>query len=138
MNGPCFLQEHGLLEMPGRLVPVRLHPTLNACEGRRDPCHLIPQRLLKREFPHGTFFVEAGRVGTALKVEHGGRLLDDLLHDPRIIVEGCRRHHHLLDVAKKLRIPRKNLPAGVEEFAQELGRPITAWLDSEYGERFGV
>jgi hypothetical protein len=141
---PCWLQQHGLLEMPGRLVPVTLHPVLNACEGRRDPCHLVPKRLLRREFPHGLLRLvdddpaAAFRaIGAAepLGTEYVQRSLELLLRDPRIIVEGCRRHHGLLDVAKKLRIPRDRLPVGVEEFAEELGPAITAWLDTEYGVR---
>src|SRR5438128_1186852 len=87
-------------------------PELRECDGRLDPCHLIPKQLLRRELGDGT-------VG-----------FEDL------IVPGCRKHHRLLDEARRIKIPRKRLPARVEWFAEQAG---LAWfLDFEYGERYGV
>jgi hypothetical protein len=135
MSEPCWLAANGLLELDGRLVPIRFAPApdLRECEGRRDPCHLIPRRLLRTEFPEGAYF-DGSYWRPALGPTKGEyRALELLLRDSRIIVEGCRRHHRLLDEAKKLRLPRAALPASAEEFAAELGPPITSWLDREYG-----
>lgn len=108
---PCWLREHGLLEMPGRLVPVHMHPVLNACEGRFDRAHLIPKQRLR---------LELGKKRDTAESER------DLL-----TVWACRRHHHLLDQARKLRIPRDRLPESVEQFAADHG--LVWWLDTEYG-----
>ena len=91
-------------------------PGLEPCTWILDPVHLVPKRLLKVEFPDRP----------------------ELLKDERIIRRGCRQHHHHFDYSRKLKIPRKSLPASVEEFATELGRPVEAFLDREYGERLGI
>lgn len=43
---------------------------------------------------------------------------------------GLSGHHGMLDVARKLRIPRDRLPDAVEEFAAEHG--LTWWLERGY------
>jgi hypothetical protein len=113
---PCWLQTHGLLEMHDKLVPVRLHPVLNACSGPLTRCHLIPRQLMRRE----------------IKDRHE---LDAAVADLRGWVPGCLRHHDLLDRARRLRIPAENLPDTLWELAAELGDPFTFWLEREYGLR---
>lgn len=44
-------------------------------------------------------------------------------------------HHGELDTKRSLKIPRRLLPAGVEDFAAEVG--LLWWLDREYGELEG-
>lgn len=80
---------------------------LGACDGRLDPCHLIPAQLLRRELGDGTIGFED------------------------LTVPGCRRHHGLFDVSKRIRVPRERLPGRVERFAEEAG--LTWWLDRTYG-----
>jgi hypothetical protein len=81
------------------------------CGGRVIRAHLIPKRL----------------IGV------------DLAADPRTWVfacggiMGCSGHHGMLDVERKLRIPRQNLPIALEQFAAEHG--FSHWLDREYGPR---
>jgi hypothetical protein len=103
----CWLQANGVLPAT--------QPELHACDGRAvHSCHLVPKQILKREAKR----LEIPKTR--------------LLQDPRLQRRGCRKHHHLLDVARKLRIPRHRLPAETEEAAREYG--LTAWLTREYGE----
>lgn len=103
---------------------------LHACEGSRiRACHLIPKQEIKRTVHRK--LTENAPSARAYELQLGS-----IVYDPRTAKPGCDRHHHLLDTARKLKIPRRKLPAAVEEFAREHG--LEAWLDREYGERYGV
>jgi hypothetical protein len=84
-----------------------------ACDGRLVRCHLIPKQ----------------------KIQHAG----GDVWDPRSWVWGCGGptgiggHHGMLDHSRTLRLARHALPAGIEEFAYELG--LMWYLEQEYGPR---
>lgn len=80
---------------------------LRSCDGALDPCHLIPQQLLKRE-------LGSRKVGWEM-----------------LVVAACRKHHRLFDEAKRIRAPRSALPESVERFAEDAG--LVWWLDRFYG-----
>jgi len=109
------------------------------CDGRTDRVHLIPQRQIKTTYPHGAWRILERAYTTWLPIRRNQEIMEgveirelvDLLDDPRIIRNGCRRHHGLLDNARKLKIGREDLPESVEEFAEEFG--FKWWLDNEYG-----
>jgi hypothetical protein len=81
---------------------------------------LIKQQMLVREVWNRRAELEGVPPGKAL-----------LLKDPRWSVWGCAWHHHQLDQARKLRIPRHRLPAELEQAAAQYG--ILWWIDREYG-----
>lgn len=64
------------------------------CRGRTDPCHILPQRLLKRLWANAN-----PRVATAWHCPSAltGTDLEELLRDTRNIVPGCRHHHAQAD-----------------------------------------
>lgn len=66
-------------------------------DGQPDRCHLIKKTRLE----------DAG-------------LSEDEVWDPRIIVPGCRRHHHLFD-NKFFRLTPDQYPQSVHDFAAEKG-----------------
>jgi hypothetical protein len=99
---------------------------------------------------HNAAFVPTENVGRQEMPPCGGRMIRahlipkrligvDLAADPRTWVTacggimGCSGHHGMLDVSRTLRIPRANLPKGLEEFCETFG--FTHWLDREYGPR---
>lgn len=100
----CWLAANGKLENGRAMTP---------CDGRLIRAHLIKKQVVAR----------------------CGSLVD--LWDDRLWVWACGGpmgnggHHGMLDVSKKLRIPRDRLPAAVEAVAAETG--LTWWLDREYG-----
>jgi hypothetical protein len=109
------------------------------CHGALIAAHLIPRQLLKREFPNGA--VKDGDRWRPLtrcedRYDLKFRSLTALIHDPRSFVPCCggpmgnAGHHGALDVSKRLRIARADLPAGVEEYAAELG--LTWYLERTY------
>lgn len=106
------------------------------CDGFLRACHLIDKQNLKREL----------RVPLLDEVDGNPKILAlrlaTIVYDPRTSVAGCDKHHHQLDVSRTLRIPRKKLPAALEEFARELTATypynFEAWLDRRYGERLGI
>jgi hypothetical protein len=80
--------------------------------GVLDAHHVIRKALLRVEFPLGA--------------------LDQIVWDARNGVPVGRWHHDQVENARA-RIPRSVMPAGVEEFAAELG---LGWrLDRDYGVR---
>jgi len=130
MSGPCWLA--GI-------------PGAGRCDGARVRAHLIPQQLLKREFPNGAVWTEHGwKPATAAQkkalracTDGSYRPLLSLLADSASWVWACGGpsgvggHHGMLDYARTLRIPRYRLPERTEEFAQDLG--LGWWLDRTYG-----
>jgi hypothetical protein len=90
---------------------VELGDPMLQCDGRLVRCHLIPKTVIQ---------------------DAGGKVWD-----PRAWVWGCGGptgiggHHGMLDHSKTLRLPRECLPAGLEEFALELG--LMWFLDRTYG-----
>ncbi|HEY4452355.1 MAG TPA: hypothetical protein VGN13_12270 [Solirubrobacteraceae bacterium] len=91
------------------------------CSGRLERCHLIARQTIKREvqLPEGD-----------------ERDFREILWDPRVWVPGCVFHHGQLDMARKIRLARGDLPVGVEEFACEFG---LVWvLDRVFGPRKGA
>lgn len=111
------------------------------CDGRLVKAHLIPQNRIAQEFPHGVVIVD-GRRERAHPIENPEweRVsLQALQADDRSWVWACggpmgnAGHHGMLDASRTLRIPRDRLPAGLEEFAEELG--LAWWLEREYGPR---
>lgn len=87
------------------------------CEGALIRAHLIPRQLLLRE----------------LAAEESAAAIEDR----RSWVPACggimgnAGHHGMLDTARTLRVPRDDLPRGLEELAAEVG--LTWWLEREYG-----
>lgn len=87
------------------------------CSGRLIRAHLLPRQLILRE-------VVAERSAAVIS-------------DPRSYVLACggpmgnAGHHGELDVSRTIRIPRDDLPAGLEDLAEEVG--LVWWLDREYG-----
>lgn len=102
----CWLGTFGVVEL-GDPMPK--------CEGRLVRCHLIPKQVIQAA---------------------GGKVWDR-----RAWVWGCGGptgiggHHGMLDHSRTLTLPRDKLPAGLEEFALELG--LLWWLTREYGPREG-
>jgi hypothetical protein len=87
------------------------------CDGRLVKAHLIPQQTLLRELP--------------------AELSASLVWDRRVWVLACggimgnAGHHGHLDYSKRIRVPRKQIPAATEEFAQQYD---LGWvLDRLYG-----
>lgn len=107
----CWLLEHAFVESCGYLVPLSSFVRLRDCDGPLDPHHLVTQQQIK-------------------KVVRGIDARGFRLNDERNIVPVCRRHHDLYHGCR-LRIPREALPAGVEDFAAELG--LEWWLERQYG-----
>lgn len=93
-------------------APCRFAKGYGRCDGPLDAHHLIPKQRIKREF------------------RHDDRLVD-LIADPRNGIAVCRRHHDMLE-GRKLRMLRVELPAGLEEFAVEVGM---VWcLERDFGQ----
>lgn len=112
------------------------------CDGPMDPCHLIPKRLLKREFPHGAWLTIAATPSglAAIPLRHDApridyppevvanigdpnerlRSLGEMMNDGRNGVPGCRKHHNWMDDGK-ITLCVAELPAPAVEFACELG-----------------
>lgn len=114
------------------------------CNGRLVRAHLIPRSYLKREYHWGIVQDTNGwrplqRGEDRYDLPH--RSLNDLVNDPRSWVpccggpQGISGHHGALDHSRTLKLPREALPAGLEEFAAELGPRALAYLDREYGAR---
>lgn len=121
-------------------------PEAGPCNGRLIRAHLIPQQLIKRTCPDGLYrygdvWLPPARVREleAPSLDMSGfpwRSCSALLMDPRSWVwccggpTGAQGHHGMLDYSRTIRIPRDRLPAGVEEFAAELG--LLWWVDRTY------
>jgi hypothetical protein len=119
-------------------------PDAGACEGRLVRCHLIPRNKLALEFPHGAAWLPDGAARQVpddlrdLGPSGSFMPLRGLQDDPRCWVYGCGGamgpggHHGRFKPDGPLPIPRRLLPAGLEEFAAEL--VLGWWLDRTYGE----
>lgn len=107
----------------------RFAPDKRGCQGRIQACHLIPKQEIKRAVHRK--LTEDAPSARAYELR-----LAAIVYDARTAVPGCERDHHRLDTSRLLKIPRKYLPAVLEEFAKEHG--LEAWLDREYGERLGI
>lgn len=108
-------------------------------------CHLLPRQLLRREFRHGIVLSPDG-VWLRLEREYTRkelrgqprRRLVTLINDPRSWVWGCGGlagvggHHGSFDT-HCLQVERWRLPAGLEQFCDELG--IAWWLVRRYGHK---
>lgn len=113
---------------------------LGGCDGQLVRAHLLPRRLLKREVRYG-IVRENGKWRPLGRYEDRYELpfigLQELVDDPRSWVPMCggatgiSGHHGMVDHSRTLRIARCDLPAGLEEFAAEVG--LTHWLTREYG-----
>jgi hypothetical protein len=83
------------------------------CNGRLIRAHLIPKQVIHREAPEADIW------------------------DPRVYVLACGGgsgiggHHGMLDFSRTIRIPRRLLPPGLEEFANQYG--LAWYLDRHYG-----
>jgi hypothetical protein len=99
------------------------------CDGRLISAHLVPRKLLRRQFPKGT---TVQRDGEEIFVS-----LAEMVLDQRTWVWACggimgnSGHHGMLDTSRTLRVPRWALPAGLEAFAAEVG--VEWWVEREYG-----
>lgn len=100
----CWLAANGVMENDRPMAP---------CDGRLVRCHLIPKALLSREDLTLYRWDERCWVWAC-----GGPM-------------GNSGHHGMLDVSRKLRIPRENLPVDLEQFAAEV--EVVWWLEREYG-----
>jgi hypothetical protein len=118
------------------------------CDGALVRGHLIPQQVLKREFPKGAWrdgdkwirhLPEEAQGDTETERGWSHLTVEQLIDDERSWVPMCgglmglSGHHGQLDWSRKLRIPRELIPVGTEEFAIELD--LLWWLDRTYGPR---
>lgn len=88
--------------------------TLDSCRGPMDPCHILPQQLLKRLHANANpRLTTAWHCPSALT----GTDLDELLADRRNIVAGCRHHHDQADSPFGFDYV---IPESAYEFAAEL------------------
>jgi hypothetical protein len=114
----CWLAAHGVYH--GRAM-ARGQAPMPPCSGELVRCHLIPRQLIRRTLLHA----------------EGAEAVDRVIADPRSWVPGCGGphgnggHHGQFDQSRTLRIPRRRLPAGLVELAEEIG--LLWWLCSEYG-----
>lgn len=98
----------------------RLHGAAGPCDGSLDRCHLVPKRVLRREWAlanprlRPAWFKPTPLTGTNLEA---------LLDDPRNWVAGCRAHHHRTDYAGA---PWPLIPEEAREFASDFG--LENWL----------
>lgn len=136
----CWLASNGYIEVAhNSLVPATEAWPNRDCQPPYDPAHLIPRQLLRHTFPHGAYLPINEHIwkrierGSTIEPIDKVRDLYELLHDERIIREGCRRCHHAFDFSRKLRILPDDLPPSVYEFATEMG--LLHWLQLEYRER---
>jgi hypothetical protein len=115
----CEVLERALYESSGVLIPLRSVVGIRDCDGPMDRAHLIPQRLMCRElaFPYA----------------------DQAVSNPAGWLWSCRKHHHLLDVAKKVRLTAEVLPPAVIRLADELDElvpgdkhPFRTFIEAEY------
>jgi hypothetical protein len=110
------------------------------CDGRLVKCHLIPRRTIAEAVQVG---LQARRRTFEISLAEYDAMIGGAIvranRDERSWVWGCggpmgpTGHHGMLDASRTLRIPRHRLPAGLEEFAEELG--LGWYLDREYGVR---
>jgi hypothetical protein len=98
------------------------------CDGRLVKAHLLPKQQMNKALTDHHYYRHAHDEKRARRDWH---------EDPRSWVWACggpmgnAGHHGMLDASRTIRIPRDRLPAGLEEFAAELG--LTWWLEREYG-----
>jgi hypothetical protein len=123
-NPQCWIARHGRIDG---------WPTMPPCDGQLIRAHLIPRQLLLRELP--------------------AEMAAGVINDPRTWVMACggpignAGHHGMLDVSKRVRIPRRRLPPDLEALAVELDRvasmhpawrprsrtPFQSYLDRTFG-----
>jgi len=94
---------------------------------RMEAHHLLPQRVLRVEFPHGVFLGERDAEQAWMAVPYPGavmglpvRSLQELLDDPRNGVLVGNWHHARIENRRTIPL-RAHLPADVWAFARELG-----------------
>lgn len=118
------------------------------CWGQLQRAHLIPKQRIKREFPQGAVYATDGSGGEPSWIAFDSRMifaaegspdkrrsLRLLQWDPRVWIPACHGHHGNLD-SYVLRLERAELPAEVEEYAEEYG---LGWsLDRDFGLREDV
>lgn len=80
--------------------------TDSPCDGRLDPCHLIPQQTIKDAGKKRGWNEDFTRI---------------VLNDRRNIRTGCRQHHGLHDRKLDLRLTFPDYPVDTREFANEHG-----------------
>ena len=136
----CWLRENGFIELEYiRFVSVTDSTNHCECDGPAERVHLISKQLIKSRFPRGAIHVTNGWVTIEKDTEISPLIeIHDLAHmltDERIIVQGCRKHHALLDHGRTLRVKRESLSESVEEFAYDYG--LGWFLEKEYGCRCG-
>lgn len=114
------------------------------CSGPLQCAHWIKQQVLRRELG-GELHAECpmcaaepgqscvGKSGRAMRNPHQPRIDRWLgvLWSPFVWSWVCEGHHVRLDRVRDLRVPRADLPAGVEEYARARG--LEWWLEREYG-----
>lgn len=96
------------------------HDCRYRADGQPDPCHWIPkQRLIaeytRRGYPNQVIVLAA--------------------NDPRILTDGCRRHHDQLDgrnAIKAFRLEYEDYPQSVHDYAREFS---WWWANPERGWR---
>lgn len=110
-------------------------PGAGECDGPLRVCHLIKKQVITREA-----FTREHRQRYASDAAACGALAR-LVTDERCWVPGCggpmgnAGHHGAFKPDGPRGIPRALLPAGLEEFAAELG--LGWYLDRTFGERTG-
>lgn len=149
---PVYDLGYGFIPVPSERCFFAGLPDAGLCDGRLVRCHLLPKRVMRREYPEGALWLLGRPEGVSQRVWRRDHLeavvtipverrvgIATLEFDERSWVWGCggpcgnSGHHGMLDVARTLRVPRPLLPGGLEEFAASLG--LSWWLDREYGEK---
>lgn len=110
-----------------------------SCDGRLVKAHLIPKRHLKAiwaEVHHGRNHNVHNAIYDFVRTFKDAQAF---LWDERSWRWACGGpmgnggHHHDLDFARTIRLPRSAIPEDVEQFASLAG--LGWWIDREYGER---
>lgn len=107
------------------------------CDGRTDPAHIIPQRLIRDTFEHGAVTFDGGKTwqpyersmiddttAATFNFNVARRLLDELLRDTRNIIPVCRFHHGHVDQVTLRMVDALGMvgtPDGFDEFCAEYG-----------------
>lgn len=92
----------------------------DGCDGRTDPAHIVPQRVIKQAFPLGAVLDGEWRPVEPHETYTRGLYcsLEKMLADPRNLLGLCRKHHQRYDAGKPNTFL---LRAEFHEFAADYG-----------------
>jgi hypothetical protein len=98
---------------------------LRECQGPMQRHHVIKKQTIKRLFPQLPMFA------TDEEVRENKRRLAAAQKDDRDLLWACKRHHDLHEKAKRIPVPREELPEAVELFAADYG--LVYELERQFG-----